>query len=92
MRVDDPTARDYYIRECAEQGWTTRELERAIDVCGTLVVGVPHSAPAWPKTKTRGSPVNATFVGLITRPRLRLILGPQIPLVPVHSGGPHKSS
>jgi predicted nuclease of restriction endonuclease-like (RecB) superfamily len=28
MRVDDPPARDYYIRECAEQGRTTRQLER----------------------------------------------------------------
>jgi len=30
MRVDDPSARDYYIRECAEQGWSSRQLERAI--------------------------------------------------------------
>jgi predicted nuclease of restriction endonuclease-like (RecB) superfamily len=30
MRVDDPTARDYYIRETAEQGWNTRQLERNI--------------------------------------------------------------
>lgn len=30
MRVEDKTARDYYIRECAEQGWNTRQLERNI--------------------------------------------------------------
>ena len=30
MRVDDPTAREYYIRESAEQGWNTRQLERNI--------------------------------------------------------------
>jgi hypothetical protein len=30
MRVDDPAARDYYIRETAEQGWNTRQLERNI--------------------------------------------------------------
>ncbi len=30
MRVEDEHAREYYIRECAEQGWTTRQLERAI--------------------------------------------------------------
>lgn len=30
MRVEDPAARDYYIRECAEQGWNTRTLERNI--------------------------------------------------------------
>jgi len=30
MRVEDPSARDYYIRECAEQGWSSRQLERAI--------------------------------------------------------------
>ncbi len=28
MRVDDPKERDYYIGECANQGWTTRQLER----------------------------------------------------------------
>jgi predicted nuclease of restriction endonuclease-like (RecB) superfamily len=30
MRVEDTAARDYYIGECAEQGWNTRTLERAI--------------------------------------------------------------
>ena len=30
MRVEDPAARDYYIRETAEQGWSSRQLERAI--------------------------------------------------------------
>ena len=30
MRVEDPFARNYYIRECAEQGWSSRQLERAI--------------------------------------------------------------
>lgn len=30
MRVDNPAARDFYIRETAEQGWSSRQLERAI--------------------------------------------------------------
>jgi hypothetical protein len=30
MRVENPDARDYYIREAAEQGWNTRLLERNI--------------------------------------------------------------
>ncbi len=30
MRVEQPTAREYYIRECAEQSWSARALERAI--------------------------------------------------------------
>ena len=30
MRVEQPAAREYYIRECAEQNWSTRTLERAI--------------------------------------------------------------
>jgi len=30
MRVENPAARDYYIRETAEQGWSSRQLERAI--------------------------------------------------------------
>ena len=34
MRVEDTSAREYYIHECAEQGWSSRQLERAI-VSGT---------------------------------------------------------
>lgn len=30
MRVENPAARNYYIREAAEQGWSTRLLERNI--------------------------------------------------------------
>lgn len=30
MRVEGEPAREHYIRECAEQGWTSRTLERAI--------------------------------------------------------------
>lgn len=31
MRVENPAARDYYIRECEEQNWSTRTLERNIN-------------------------------------------------------------
>jgi predicted nuclease of restriction endonuclease-like (RecB) superfamily len=31
MRVDNTKARDYYIKEAAEQNWSTRQLERNID-------------------------------------------------------------
>jgi predicted nuclease of restriction endonuclease-like (RecB) superfamily len=31
MRVDDLNARQYYIRECADQNWSTRVLERNIN-------------------------------------------------------------
>ncbi|MCQ2323357.1 MAG: PDDEXK nuclease domain-containing protein [Paludibacteraceae bacterium] len=30
MRVDDPSAREWYLREAAEQQWTVRQLERNI--------------------------------------------------------------
>ncbi len=30
MRVDNKTARDYYIKECADQNWSTRQLDRNI--------------------------------------------------------------
>jgi hypothetical protein len=30
MRVQDPSARSYYVTETADHGWTTRQLERAI--------------------------------------------------------------
>ena len=31
MRVESEAARDYYIEETAEQGWSTRQLERNIN-------------------------------------------------------------
>ena len=31
MRIDDETKRHYYLRECAENAWNTRELERQIN-------------------------------------------------------------
>jgi predicted nuclease of restriction endonuclease-like (RecB) superfamily len=31
MRVENLTARDYYVREAAEQSWSTRQLERNIN-------------------------------------------------------------
>ena len=31
MRVEEPNRRDFYIRECAENGWTSRQLERQIN-------------------------------------------------------------
>jgi len=31
MRLDNPSARDYYMREAAEQNWSTRALERQIN-------------------------------------------------------------
>jgi hypothetical protein len=30
MRIENPAARDFHIRETAEQGWSRRQLERAI--------------------------------------------------------------
>ena len=31
IRVDDPTARDYYLQEAADRNWSTRQLERNIN-------------------------------------------------------------
>jgi len=31
MRVDEPSRRDFYLNECAESGWTSRQLERQIN-------------------------------------------------------------
>jgi len=31
MRVENPTAREYYLQEAATQGWSTRQLERNIN-------------------------------------------------------------
>ena len=30
IRIDDKKERDYYFKECAEQNWTSRQLERNI--------------------------------------------------------------
>ena len=48
MRVENPNARDYYIREAAEHGWSTRQMERAI---ATSAFGRLLKAP----TKTKVS-------------------------------------
>ena len=31
MRVEDPSRREFYLTECAESGWTSRQLERQIN-------------------------------------------------------------
>jgi predicted nuclease of restriction endonuclease-like (RecB) superfamily len=31
MRVDEPVRREFYMKECAESGWTSRQLERQIN-------------------------------------------------------------
>ena len=31
MRVENPTARDFYLKECEEQNWSSRTLERNIN-------------------------------------------------------------
>jgi predicted nuclease of restriction endonuclease-like (RecB) superfamily len=31
MRVENPTARDFYLKECAEQNWSSRVLERNLN-------------------------------------------------------------
>ena len=31
MSVDEPSRRDFYLNECAESGWTSRQLERQIN-------------------------------------------------------------
>ena len=56
MRVENPNARDYYIREAAEHGWSTRQMERAI---ATSAFGRLLKAP----TKTKVSkPLPPEFV------------------------------
>lgn len=62
MRVEDPVAREYYILECASQGWSTRTLERQI---GTLVHERLLARPARKKSKNVADavvPVPAEFI------------------------------
>ena len=30
MRIDEPNRREFYLNECADSGWTSRQLERQI--------------------------------------------------------------
>lgn len=71
MRVETAAAREYYIQEAAEQGWTTRQLERHIatrsfdrllDQPGSASTLVPP-APANPSEFIR-DPYVLEFLGL----------------------------
>lgn len=62
MRVEDPVAREFYIQECASQGWSTRTLERQI---GTLVHQRLLAQPTRKKGKSVPSvpaPVPSEFI------------------------------
>ncbi len=48
MRVENVAARDYYIRECAEQAWSSRRLEREIATRAFDRLLVRPPAPAAP--------------------------------------------
>ena len=73
MRIEDPKERDYYIGECADQGWTTRQLERNI-ASGTYhrllarpSVEVQPSAPLRPAEFIK-DPYVLEFLGLPEAP------------------------
>jgi predicted nuclease of restriction endonuclease-like (RecB) superfamily len=62
MRVENFAARDYYIRECAEQGWSSRRLEREITTRSFDRLLTPsESLPTDTNTKT-GKPTPATLL------------------------------
>ncbi len=68
MRVDIPAARDFYIRETAEQGWSSRQLERAIatQTFQRLLQApdaVKATSPAQPQTFIK-DPYVLEFLGL----------------------------
>ena len=68
MRVDNPAARDFYIRETAEQGWSSRQLERAIatQTFQRLLQApdaVKATSPAQPQTFIK-DPYVLEFLGL----------------------------
>jgi predicted nuclease of restriction endonuclease-like (RecB) superfamily len=48
MRIETEAARDYYIRECAEQAWSSRRLEREIATRAFDRLLVRPPAPAAP--------------------------------------------
>ena len=57
MRVASATARDYYIREAADQAWSSRQLERHI-ATHTFERLLAQPQPAMPGTSTPPSAVN----------------------------------
>ena len=73
MRVADPTARDFYIRECAGQSWTTRTLERHIATHSfSRLLATPASAAETDATPHRlefiKDPYVLEFLGLPEHP------------------------
>jgi hypothetical protein len=64
MRVENIDAREYYIRESAEQGWNTRLLERNVAtlaferLLSTAPETVQIETPIEPKTRTPLDPLN----------------------------------
>jgi predicted nuclease of restriction endonuclease-like (RecB) superfamily len=71
MRVETPSAREYYIHEAVEQGWTTRQLERHIGTrsydrllaAPAAVSALVVTAPANPSEFIR-DPYVLEFLGL----------------------------
>lgn len=56
MRVDNPKARDYYLREAAEQNWSTRQLERnAAPLIGWTKPPLPPRTTAPPRDVFRAN-------------------------------------
>jgi len=75
MRVEHLAAREYYIRECAEQSWSTRALERAITTrtFDRLLAPSTSAASAPPDTKPHPrefikDPYVLEFLGLPEHP------------------------
>ena len=75
MRVADHAAREHYIRECAEQGWNTRTLERAIATRDFDRLLVPPAASTLARPGLQPHPLKFTkdpyvleFLGLPEHP------------------------
>jgi len=57
MRVENPAARDYYIREASEQNWSTRQLERSIKTLDfERLLNAPEKRAMVPVDSEKGNP------------------------------------
>ncbi|GHT90257.1 hypothetical protein AGMMS49545_03280 [Betaproteobacteria bacterium] len=62
MRVENSVARDYYIRECAEQGWSSRRLEREISTRSFDRLLTPSGFLQTDNSTEAGKPAPATLL------------------------------
>ena len=80
LRVENPDARSYYMREAADQGWTTRQLERNISSLYFERILVHQSVPLSTPSQQPVSPFSIGPQDVIKDPLVLEFLGLPMPV------------